>query len=91
MKNNKSFYAWDDFVSDNNKAYQLSQQGKFSEAKPYIDRALHFLGGLVSASITLSDFTTKDYAKVFGMAGFIYGELGDEDGALCLLRYDTAN
>lgn len=80
-------YTWENFVGDNNTARLLSQQGKFSESKPYIDRAIRFIAGLISFNISFSYFTAKDYAKVFGMAGFIYGELGDDDAALCFYQH----
>ena len=82
-----SFYSWEDFVSDNNTAHEFSQQGKFAEAKPYVDRAVDFIASLISCNITFSNFTAKDYAKVFGMAGFIYGELGYDEAALCFYQH----
>lgn len=88
MKNSDhTAYIWENFVEDNNSAHLLSQQGKFSESKPYIDRAVNFIAGLISCNISFSNFTAKDYAKVFGMAGFIYGELGDDDAALCYYQH----
>lgn len=87
FSNISSIYTVENFVSDNNNAYSLSHQGNFSEAKPYIDRAIEFISGLISANVSFSNFTAKDYAKVFGMAGFIYGELGKEEEALCFYQH----
>lgn len=87
MFNMLPVYTFDNFVSDNNNAYTLSQQGKFIEAKPFVDRAIEFISKLISADVNFPNFTAKDYAKVFGMAGFIYGELGDDETALSLYQH----
>ena len=83
----KNFWTFEDFVEANNKAYHLSQNGQFEEAKPFVDKAVKMAGSLVSSPIQIENFSAKDYAKVFAMAGFVYGELGDADASLCLYQH----
>ncbi|MBD5380088.1 MAG: DUF2971 domain-containing protein [Bacteroides sp.] len=84
---NKKYWTIEDFVEANNNAYRLSQNGKFLEAKPYIDEAVRIAGIIVSSPVKINNLSAKDYAKVFAMAGFIYGELEDADASLYLYQH----
>lgn len=70
------------FIEANNTAFSLSQDGKFEDAKPYIDEAIEIAALFVNSCIDIPNFTPKTYAKVFAMAGYIYGELGDEETSI---------
>lgn len=72
----------EDLVEANNTAYGLSQNGQFLKAKKHIDKAIEFAAMFISSGIQISGFSAKEYAKIFALAGFIYGELEDSDASL---------
>lgn len=80
MDLNKNIISLDpvgDLVETNNTAYRLSKNGQFLEAKEYIDKAIEYAAMFISSGIQISILSAKDYAKIFALAGFIYGELDD--------------
>lgn len=78
----KDSMTLEDFIEANNNAYTLSQNGQFEDARPFIDIAVEFAATIISSHIQISNLSAKDYAKVFAMAGFIYGELGQIEDSL---------
>lgn len=82
-----SKFSASELIEANNKAYILSQNGQFEKAKPYVDKAINLIAPLISANIYFTNFTAKDYAKIFAMGGFIYAELGKADTSINLYRH----
>lgn len=72
-----SFDPVGDLIEANNTAYRLSKNGQFLEAKEYIDKTIEYAAMFISSGIQISVLSAKDYAKIFALAGFIYGELDD--------------
>ena len=65
----------EDFISTNNAAYKLSKNGFFTDAKPLVDKVVEYAAFMVSSPVNFADFSVKDYASVFSLGGYVYGEL----------------
>ena len=78
----------EDFISTNNAAYKLSKNGLFTDAKPLVDKVVEFAAFMVSSPVNFADFSAKDYASVFSLGGYVYGELDFQEKSLeCYQAY----